>query len=150
MVTKTKSRTKRARRAPRRNRRESRRERRMVEQPEHRERLHRAKRALRALRHHIFYPKAVIHTNKMHIPKALLEEIPEQALVEHWEAVGELKQRGIEVLATEVRNPRPHLTRIIELDAPVSVHARNFAQRHGLIIKERRSPIHTTLERLFG
>lgn len=116
---------------------------------EHRERLHRAKRAIRALRHMVILPKAVIHTNKMHVPERLLEEVPEQALVEHWEAIGELKNKGIEIRATRT-NARQHLKREIELDSPVSAHARHFASEHGLVIRERKNPWRTSLERIFG
>ncbi len=116
---------------------------------EHRERLHRAKRAIRALRHLVILPKAVIHTNKMHVPERLLEEVPEQALIEHWEALGELKHKGIEIRSTRT-NARQHLKREIELDAPVSAHARHFASQHGLVIRERKNPWRTSLERIFG
>jgi hypothetical protein len=116
---------------------------------EHREQLHRARRALRALRHLVILPKAVIHSSRTHIPERLLEEVPEQALIEHWEALGELKGKGIEIRAT--RYPvKQHLTREIELDAPISSHARQFAARHGLIIRERHSPFRHAMERIFG
>ncbi|MFH0970848.1 MAG: hypothetical protein V1776_05340 [Candidatus Diapherotrites archaeon] len=121
-----------------------------VHHPEHRERYYRAKRALRALKQAVWNPKAVIHSYRTHIPEKMLKEIPEQALIEHWEAIGELRGRGIDVRATRSQNARPHLTREIEIDNPVSYHARSFAQRHGLILRERRHPIRTTLERMFG
>ncbi len=121
-----------------------------VHHSEHRERLHRAKRALRALRHSVFFPKAVIHTTKMHAPAhSMLEEIPEQALIEHWEAIGELKTKGVEIRHSRIRT-HPQLLRQIELDAPVSAHARKFASQHGLVIKERKSPWRTHLEKVFG
>lgn len=116
---------------------------------EHREQLHRARRAIRALRHLVILPKAVIHTTKLHVPERMLEEVPEQAMIEHWEALGELKSKGIEIRRTHV-NVRPHLTREIELDAPVSAHARHFAAQHGLIVRERKSPWRHTMERIFG
>lgn len=116
---------------------------------EHREQLHRARRALRALRHLVILPKAVIHSSRMHVPERMLEEVPEQALIEHWEALGELKGKGVEIRST--RYPiRQHLTREIELDAPISTHARQFAARHGLIIRERHSPFRHAMERIFG
>ncbi len=117
-------------------------------QPEHRERFYRAKRALRALRRHVLFPKAVIHA-KGDLPE-ILKEIPDQALIEHWEALGELKQHGIEVRHTKAEFPRPHLLREIELRAPVSTQARHFASRYGLVIKEKRHPIMSSLERIFG
>ncbi len=116
---------------------------------EHREQLHRARRAIRALRHLVILPKAVIHTTKMHVPERLMEEVPEQAMIEHWEALGELKGKGIEIRATRT-NARQHLTREIELDAPVSAHARHFAAQHGLVVKERKSPWRSSMERIFG
>lgn len=116
---------------------------------EHREQLHRARRAIRALRHLVILPRAVIHTTRMHVPERMLEEVPEQALIEHWEALGELKGKGVEIRST--RYPvRQHLTREIELDSPVSSHARQFAARHGLIIRERHSPFRHAMERIFG
>lgn len=117
---------------------------------EHRDRLLRAKRVLRALRHTVLFPRAVIHTNKAHIPAEMLEQVPEQALVEHWEAMSELKGKGIEIRPTSARVPKAHLLREIELDAPVSSHARHFASQHGLVIKERKSPLRSSLERIFG
>lgn len=116
---------------------------------EHREQLHRAQRALRVLRHLVILPKAVIHTTKMHVPERMLEEVPEQAMIEHWEALGELKSKGIEIRRTHL-NVLPHLTREIELDSPVSAHARHFAAQHGLIVRERKSPWRHTMERIFG
>ncbi|QQR92432.1 MAG: hypothetical protein IPJ89_04750 [Candidatus Iainarchaeum archaeon] len=116
--------------------------------PEHRERFYRAKRALRALRRAVVFPKAVIHA-KGDLPE-ILKEIPDQALIEHWEALGELKQHGIEVRHTKAEFPRPHLLREIELNAPVSTQARHFASRYGLVIKEKRHPIMSSLERIFG
>jgi hypothetical protein len=116
---------------------------------EHREQLHRARRALRALRHLVILPKAVIHTTKMHVPERMLEEVPEQAMIEHWEALNELKNKGIEIRSTRVPT-RQHLTREIELDAPVSAHARHFAAQHGLIVRERKNPWRSSLERIFG
>ncbi len=120
------------------------------ENTERRERYYRAKRAVRSIKRMVLFPKAVIHTKQMHYPAMLMEEIPEQALIEHWEAIGELKDKGIEVRHTEASQTIPHLLREIELDAPISAHARQFASRHGLIVRERRSPIRTTLERVFG
>ena len=118
--------------------------------PEHRERFYRAKRALRALKHTVSLPKAVIHTHRAHVPEKLMEEVPEQALIEHWEALGELKSRGIEIRPTRARTAKPHLLSEVELDAPVSWHARHFASQHGLVIRERKHPIRTALERMFG
>lgn len=116
--------------------------------PEHREKFYRAKRALRALRRHVIFPKAVIHA-KGSLPE-LLEEIPDQALIEHWEALGELKQHGIEIRHTRAEFPRPHFLREVELDAPVSAQARHFAHRYGLLIRERKHPMMSSLERIFG
>jgi len=116
---------------------------------EHREQLHRAKRALRALRHLVILPKAVIHTTRMHVPERMLEEVPEQALIEHWEALGELKGKGVEIRHTRVP-VKQHLLREIELDAPVSAHAREFASKHGLVIRERKNAWRTHFERIFG
>lgn len=121
-----------------------------VQSPEHRERFHRARRALRHLRQHVFFPKAVLHTNKAHVPAELMNEVPEQALIEHWEAIGELKSKGIDIRHTNARAPRPHMLRTVELDAPISAHARQFASNHGLVIRERKSPIRSSLERIFG
>lgn len=117
-------------------------------QPEHRERFYRAKRALRALKRHVLFPRAVIHAKGV-LPE-MLKEIPDQALIEHWEALGELKQHGIEIRHTRAEFPRPHLLREVELNAPVSSQARHFASRYGLVIKERRHPIMSSLERIFG
>ena len=118
--------------------------------PEHRERFYRAKRALRALKHAVLLPKAVIHTHSAHIPEKLLQEVPEQALIEHWEALGELKSKGVEIKHTTSRQTRNHLLREVELDAPVSWHARHFASKHGLVIRERKHPFRSALERMFG
>ncbi len=118
--------------------------------PEHRERFYRAKRALRALKHAVLIPKAVIHTHSAHIPEKLLQEVPEQALIEHWEALGELKSKGIEIRPTSARTAKPHMLREVELDAPVSWHARHFASKHGLVIRERKHPFRSALERMFG
>ncbi len=116
---------------------------------EHREQLHRARRAIRALRHLVILPRAVIHTTKLHVPERLMEEVPEQAMIEHWEALGELKGKGIEIRPTRTQ-ARQHLTREIELNAPISAHARHFAAEHGLIIRERKSPWRSSMERIFG
>jgi hypothetical protein len=98
----------------------------------------------------VWNPKAVIHTNKAHVPEGMLNEIPEQAMIEHWEALGELKSKGIEIRSTNAKNAKPHLLREIELDAPVSSHARHFASEHGLLIRERRNALRSSLERIFG
>ncbi|MEK6970493.1 MAG: hypothetical protein AABW68_02245, partial [archaeon] len=102
------------------------------------------------LKHTVSLPKAVIHTHRAPVPEKLMEEVPEQALIEHWEALGELKSRGIEIRPTRARTAKPHLLREVELDAPVSWHARHFASQHGLVIRERKHPIRTALERMFG
>ena len=117
--------------------------------PERRELLHRAKRALRVLHRHVFFPKAVMYA-RGDLPE-ILNEIPAQALIEHWEALGELHTNGIEVKHTRMETPHAsHLLREVELNSPVSTHARYFARKRGIIIKERRNPFHTTLERIFG
>ncbi|MEK6902672.1 MAG: hypothetical protein AABX02_03755 [archaeon] len=121
-----------------------------LQHPEKRERFYRAKRALRTLKHTVLFPKAVIHTNKARVPEQMLNEVPEQALIEHWEAIGELKDRGIEVRSTSSRSTKPHFMREIELDGPISAHARNFASDHGIIVRERKHPLRSSLERIFG
>jgi hypothetical protein len=116
---------------------------------EERERLQQAKRVLRSLQRPTILPKAVIHTNKLHL-KEILDEVPEQALIEHWEALNELKNKGVEIKHTNVPIGVSERIRTIELDEPVSSHARHFASRHGLIVRERRGLFHRTIEHLLG
>ncbi|MDP2666233.1 MAG: hypothetical protein Q8P05_01905 [Candidatus Diapherotrites archaeon] len=117
-----------------------------------RDNLQRAKRALRGLHRAVWFPKAVVHSNQVHPREhhTIEEEIPEQALIEHWEAIGELKRKGIDIRHADWPVRIPTRLKEIELETPVSMHARRFASRHGLVVRERLPTPRRIVARVLG